>query len=172
MVTFILGGARSGKSSYALELAKEGQEKAAFIATCISQDKEMKERIKKHKLSRPQNWKLVEEGRNIASVLPQLVHKYRVILIDCLGLWVSNLLLDELKDNEIEEKFHDLLGAILGIKTRIILVSNEVGSGIVPDNLLARRFRDLLGSLNQMIAKKADEVIFMQCGIPIKIKEA
>lgn len=172
MVTFILGGARSGKSSYALELAKEGQEKVAFIATCVNQDKEMKEKIKKHKLSRPQNWKLVEEGRNIASVLPQIVNKYRVILIDCLGLWVSNLLLDELKDNEIEKKFHDLLDAILGIKTRIILISNEVGSGIVPDNLLARRFRDLLGSLNQMIAKKADEVIFMQCGIPIKIKEA
>lgn len=167
---FILGGARSGKSSYAIESAKNLRKRTAFIATCISPDGEMRKRIKVHKKSRPQNWKLVEEGKNISSVLVNLKDKYETILIDCLGLWISNLLAENIMDKKIEKEIKNLARFISRLKANVILVSNEVGSGIVPDNLLARRFRDLIGLTNLLMSKKADEVIFMQSGIPLKIK--
>ena len=166
----ILGGARSGKSSYAVELAKRFSKKVVFIATATSLDREMKRRTKLHKISRPRHWKVIEEGRNIASILPPLGSKYEVVLIDCLGLLISNLLADRLNDKEVEKRLKVLIGAISKLKFTTILVSNEVGAGIVPVNPLARRFRDGLGLANQMIAKKADEVILMQSGIPMKIK--
>ena len=166
----VLGGARSGKSSYAVELAKRLKKKVAFIATATSPDNEMKKRIKLHKISRPKQWKLIEEGKNIDSILPKLKSKYEVVLIDCLGLLISNLLASNLRDKEIEKRIKKLISTILNVKLTTILVSNEVGSGIVPNNPLARRFRDLVGLSNQMLVKKADEVIFMQSGIPIRIK--
>ena len=166
----ILGGARSGKSSYVVELAKRLSKRVVCIATAISPDEEMKERIKIHKSLRPRQWKVIEEGKDISSVLPKLKGKYEVVLIDCLGLLVSNLLADNLEDKEIVVRIEKLIDSILQVKLTTILVSNEVGGGIVPDNLLARRFRDLLGLANQMIARNADEVIFMQAGIPLRIK--
>ena len=170
-IVFILGGARSGKSSYAVELAKRLNKKTVFIATCISFDEEMKERIKMHKTLRPKEWDLIEEGKDISSVLAGFKNKYKVILIDCLGMWLSNLLLDGLKDKEIEKEVFKLINSISKLKGVTIIVSNEVGTGIVPDNPLARKFRDLLGIVNQVMAKNADEVIFMQSGIPVIIKE-
>ncbi len=167
----VLGGARSGKSSYAVELAKEFKKKVVFIATATSSDEEMAKRIALHRNSRPKQWKLVEEGRDISAILPALKDRYEVVLIDCLGLLVSNLLADDLTDDEIEKRIKKLVEAILKIDVTTIVVSNEVGSGIVPMNALARRFRDLLGLSNQMIAKKADEVIFMRAGIPVRIKD-
>ena len=169
-IIFLLGGARSGKSSYALKLAKDFKKRVAFIATCIVPDKEMAERIKKHRRLRPRHWKLIEEGKDISAVLPNLKEKYEVVLLDCLGLLISNLLADNLADKKIEAKIKKLIDTILKVKLTTIVVSNEVGSGVVPDNPLARRFRDLLGLANQMIAKKADKVILMQSGIPIIIK--
>lgn len=168
----ILGGARSGKSSYAVELAKKFKKKVAFIATATSFDEEMKKRIELHKTSRPRQWKLIEEGKNIVQILPAIKDKYEIVLIDCLGLLVSNLLADNLKDKEIERRINKLIDAILKVNFTTIIVSNEVGSGIVPVNPLARRFRNLLGLSNQMIAKKADKVIFMQAGIPVIIKDS
>lgn len=170
-IIFIVGGARSGKSSHALRIAKEMKGKIAFIATCANPDKEMQKRISRHKMSRPRNWKLVEEGRDIASALGKIDGKCSAILIDCLGLWVSNLLIDGAKDVEIENKFKIFIKALLKAGGPVILVSNDVGAGIIPDNLLSRRFRDLLGLLNQMLAKNANRVIFMQCGIPMEIKK-
>ena len=167
----ILGGARSGKSSYAVELAKKFKKKVVFIATATSFDEEMAKRIKLHKSSRPRQWKLIEEGKNIGQILPAIKDKYEIVLIDCLGLLVSNLLADNLKDKEIERRINKLIDTILKVNFTTIIVSNEVGSGIVPVNALARRFRDLLGLSNQMIAEKADKVIFMQAGIPVIIKE-
>jgi adenosylcobinamide kinase/adenosylcobinamide-phosphate guanylyltransferase len=167
----ILGGARSGKSSYAVELAKEFKKKVVFIATATSSDEEMAKRIALHRDSRPKQWELIEEGKDLVSILPALKDKYEVVLIDCLGLLVSNLLADDLTDDEIEKRIKKLVEAILKIDITTIVVSNEVGSGIVPMNALARRFRDLLGLSNQMIAKEADEVIFMQVGIPVIIKD-
>lgn len=167
----ILGGARSGKSSYAVEMAKGFRKKVVFIATAANCDEEMAKRIAMHKKSRPRQWKLVEEGRDVSVILPVLKDKYEVVLIDCLGLLVSNLLADDLADEEIEKRVKELVEVILKTNVTTIVVSNEVGSGIVPMNALARRFRDLLGISNQMIAKKADEVIFMRAGIPVRIKD-
>lgn len=166
----ILGGARSGKSKYAVGLAKRLAKRVIFIATAISPDEEMKERIKLHKASRPRQWKLIEEGKAISNILLKLKGKYKLVLVDCLGLLISNLLAEDLKDKEIEKRIKKFINIISKVKLNIILVSNEVGCGIVPGNLLARRFRDLLGLANQMIAKTADEVIFMQSGIPVMIK--
>lgn len=167
---FILGGARSGKSGYAVELAKKIKKKTAFVATLTSPDGEMKKRIKLHKASRPREWKLIEEGGDISPVLSKLEDKYEVILIDCLGLLITNLLAGELTDKEIEKRIKKLINTISRMNLTAILVSNEVGSGIVPENPLARRFRDLVGLANQMMTKKADEVIFMQAGIPIEMR--
>lgn len=167
---FILGGVRSGKSHYAVELAKGPSRKVAYIATCIHPDAEMKERIKLHQSFRPKHWKVIEEGQDIGSVLNKLKNKYELVIIDCLGLVVSNLLADQRNDNEILKSLKLLVKRISHQKASIILVSNEVGSGIVPQNSLARRFRDLVGLANQMMAKAADEVILMQSGIPLKLK--
>lgn len=166
----ILGSARSGKSGYAVKLAKKRTKKVAFIATAAPLDREMKRRIKLHRASRPRHWKLIEEGKDVSSILSRLKGKYEVVLIDCLGLLISNLFVDNLDDKEIESRIKKLINTILRVNLTTILVSNEVGGGIVPENPLARRFRDLLGLSNQMIARRADEVIFMQSGIPIKIK--
>ncbi len=167
---FITGGARSGKSRYAQDLARGISKRVAFIATCIPQDKEMKRRIALHKKSRPSNWKIIEESKDIESTLVKLKNKTDVVIIDCLGLLISNLLSEGADEKVIEKKIRTIAQILPKVEFTSIVVSNEVGSGIVPDNPLARRFRDLLGLSNQIIAKKADEVIFIQSGIPITIK--
>ena len=168
---FILGGARSGKSGYAVNLAKKNRKKTVFIATAIASDKEMMERIALHKASRPRQWELIEESSEVNLVVERFDRQYGIILIDCLGLLVSNLLGDGLSEKDIEKKIKKLINAIRTTGAVVILVSNEVGGGIVPENALARKFRDILGRANQMMAKKADEVIFMQSGIPVFLKK-
>lgn len=170
---FILGGARSGKSRYAVKRAKSLSKKVAFLATATVTDKEMAKRIKLHKISRPRYWKIIEENRDINSVLIKLKPEYfDVILIDCLGLLISNLLFKGLNDSEIKKILTALCDTLSRFKSKftVILVSNEVGEGVVPVNTLARRFRDIVGLTNQIMAEKADEVIFMQAGIPVTIK--
>jgi len=167
---FIVGGARSGKSRYAQELAKGIGRNVAFIATCIPQDEEMKRRVAAHRKLRPRYWKTMEEPKNIKSVLAKVKNEFDVIIIDCLGLFVSNLLPDEARDTKIKKEIKAVTGALSKSSATSIVVSNDVGSGIVPANPLARRFRDILGSANQMMADVADEVIFMQSGIPMVIK--
>jgi len=170
-IIFILGGARSGKSRYAAELAKKINRKTVFIATATALDEEMKERIRLHKISRPKSWGLIEEPVNLGDVMLKLKPEYGTALVDCLGLWVSNLLMYDMKDRAIVKRIKEFTDTIFKAKAAFaIVVSNEVGSGIVPGDPLSRRFRDLVGSANQMIAAKADEVILMQAGIPIKIK--
>lgn len=167
---FILGGARSGKSRYAVDRAKKMKKKTAFIATAVFSRGEMKKRIALHKKSRPRHWKVIEEGKEVSLTLSRLEGIYGVVLIDCLGLWVSNLLMENLSDKEIEKRIKRIIKTIQSVNRTTILVSNDVGSGIVPENALARRFRDVLGFSNQMMTKNADEVIFMQAGIPMVIK--
>ena len=167
----ISGGARSGKSRYAVELAERYGTQVAFIATGAPSDEEMRRRIARHKASRPHQWKLIEEGKDIAALLPALKDKYEVAVIDCLGLLISNLLADHLDDEEIERRIEQLVDAVRTVDLTTIIVSNEVGSGMVPMHALARRFRDLLGLSSQIIARKADKVVFMQTGIPVVIKE-
>lgn len=169
-IIFVLGGTRSGKSRYAVKLAKNFNKKVAFIATCVSPDAQMKRRIRLHQISRPKQWKLIEEGNVIGSALTGLQNKYEIVLIDCLGLWISNLLAARLKNKEIERSIEKLIDTISKVKFTTILVSNEVGSGMIPINPLGRRFQDLLGLANQRIAKNANKVILMQAGIPITIK--
>jgi len=169
-ITLILGGARSGKSGFAVNLAKESGAKTAFIATCMRLDKEMKERVALHKKSRPTGWKTFECGEDILEILKKLDSKFDVILIDCLTLFISSLLLKGLRESSIEKKIGDILAALKKINARTIIVSNEVGLGIVPANKLARNFRDIAGRINQSVAGSADEVFFMVSGIPWKVK--
>ncbi|MDP2943506.1 MAG: bifunctional adenosylcobinamide kinase/adenosylcobinamide-phosphate guanylyltransferase [Candidatus Omnitrophota bacterium] len=170
-MTFILGGARSGKSRYAAEIAKKLGEKTVFIATATALDEEMKERIRLHKISRPKSWSLIEEPLNLSKVLLKSKPSYDTALIDCVGLWISNLLMANMKDGEIERKLKELTDSILKAKfSLVIIVSNEVGTGLVPADPVSRRFRDLVGLANQIMAAGADEVIMMQAGIPVRIK--
>ncbi len=169
-ITFILGGVRSGKSRYAVNLSGKDGKKIAFLATCEALDDEMEERIARHKQERPKNWVTFEEPRKIAAVVKKISRRFDVVLVDCLTLWVSNCLLSGMRAEEIEREIKAVLTAAQNGRARVILVSNEVGLGIVPDNKLARDFRDLAGRVNQIVAKKADAVIFMVAGIPVKIK--
>lgn len=172
MKKFILitGGARSGKSTRAVELARQLPGKTAFIATAEALDEEMAERIRKHKKSRPENWGLFEESRDIRRILPEVKRGYDAALIDCMGLLVSNLMSDGMKDSDIEEEIGALIREIKNSGMKTIMVSNEAGMGIVPENAAARRFRDLLGSVNRKAAEAADEVIFMVSGLPLLLK--
>ena len=169
-IIFILGGARSGKSQYAVKLAKEKAKKVAFIATCLPKDLEMKRRITLHKKIRPLYWQTFEEPQDIPLLLKKIGSQFEVIIIDCLTLWVSDFLLRGLKEEIIEDKVNKMLTVLKEIKSKSIIVSNETGLGVVPENKLARDFRDIAGRINQIVASKSDEVFFMFSGIPLKIK--
>ena len=165
---FITGAVRSGKSSYAVKLAKDQKTVVLFLATCIPADSEMKQRVKKHKNSRPKTWKTIEEPIEIAKVISKLKSN-EVLIIDCLTLWVSNLLMANNSKPKIQKYIKDLLTALKKNKGQVIIVSNEVGWGIVPENKLARDFRDIIGTLHQRVAKISDEVYLMVTGIPVSI---
>lgn len=167
-ITFLIGGARSGKSSFALARASEHAGKKVFIATAQAFDTEMKERIAKHREERNKGWDTVEEPFGIAETIKKISDKYEVIVIDCLTLWLSNLLLAE---KDMEKEIDAFVSSVIAHKaSHIFIVSNEVGMGIVPENKLARRFRDLAGHLNQKLAHIADEVYLVTAGIPLRIK--
>jgi len=168
-VTLILGGARSGKSTYALKLASK-YKKVAFIATCVGLDKEMRERIKLHKEARPKHWETFEEPQDLVKVLKKLDSRFDCVLIDCLTLLVSNLVLSGKSQAKIIKKMEELLLAINKKEIRVIMVSNDVGLGLVPTNKLGREFRDIAGRVNQLVASSSDEVFFIVAGIPMKIK--
>src|SRR3989338_3073606 len=170
-LTFILGGARSGKSSFAVELAKE-YKSVTYVATAQVLDDEMRERVEMHKKLRPASWKVVESHVNVANTVERL--KADLILIDCLTLYVSNLLLDANKEDTKEEyitnEIKRLCDASENVSADVIMVSNEVGLGIVPADPLGRKFRDIAGRVNQIVASRADEVYFVTAGIPQKLK--
>lgn len=169
---FITGGARSGKSKLAVRLAKESGGKVAFIATARAEDEEMVERILLHRRSRPKEWTTIEEPIDVASAIA-MAHGHDVVIIDCLTLLLSNLMFASNSPNETDRILNDvkeLAEAARGFEGTVIVVSNEVGMGIVPENELAREFRDLAGTANQIIAGAADEVYVCFSGIPIRIK--
>jgi len=163
---FILGGARSGKSSFALELAQKSGRKVTFIATATPIDSEMKQRIKNHKKVRPKEWKTVEVKNNLDKKIEQEENK--MILIDCLTIYISYLM--DLPETRILEHIKRIIKVIKRSKSDIIVVSNEVGCGIHPENKLGRDYRDILGKVNQMFAQSADEFYIMFAGIPVNIK--
>lgn len=166
-IIFIIGGARSGKSSFAMREASKLSGPKAFIATAEALDDEMKERIRNHKEQRGKDWYTCEEQINLSSLLREIHEKYDVIIIDCLTLWLSNLLIN---DKDINSEITAFTNVLSTVNCQLFIVSNEVGMGIVPDNKLGRRFRDLAGALNQNIAEVADEVYLVTAGIPVKIK--
>lgn len=167
---FIVGGARSGKSRYSIELARGIGRKVAFIATCKPQDEEMRKRVALHKRWRPAHWKTIEENRNIKSLLVKLKNRFDVIIIDCLGLFVSELLSNGLNEKAIQKEIKSIAQILSKSKTTAIVISNQVGGGIVPVNPVARQFIDLMGLSNQIVSRYADTVYIMEAGIPVKIK--
>ncbi|MDP2167584.1 MAG: bifunctional adenosylcobinamide kinase/adenosylcobinamide-phosphate guanylyltransferase [Thermodesulfovibrionales bacterium] len=169
MVTLIIGGARSGKSSFALAEASMLAGRKAYIATCEPLDEEMRQRIKRHRAERPEGWDTFEEPLEIVPLLGQLSKSHGVIVIDCLTLWLSNLMHGGRNVVEEMDAFVSALPAA-GLSSGIYIVSNEVGMGIVPDNETARRFRDLAGTLNRRAAEAAGMVYMTVAGMPVKIK--
>ena len=165
-LTFILGGARSGKSRHAEELVQRHPPLWSYIATAQAYDDEMVERIALHRFRRSAGWQTIDAPSDPATAVSGLP-KGRPVLLDCLTLWLSNRML---ADADIEAESETLQAALLAHSGPVFVVSNEVGLGIVPDNALARRFRDAQGRLNQAIAAQADTVIFMVAGIPMKVK--
>lgn len=168
-ITLILGGARSGKSSYALYLARK-HKKVAFIATCLGLDKEMLERISLHKETRPKHWETFEEPKELVKLLRRINNSFDCILIDCLTLLVSNLMLSGNSQKQILKKIEELLFILNKGKAKVILVSNEVGLGLVPAHKMGRDFRDIAGKVNQLAAQQAGQVFFMTAGLALKIK--
>ena len=166
-IVFILGGARSGKSGFALKTASALPGRKAYIATAQALDDEMERRIAKHKAERTDDWQAIEESVNIHDLIAEVHGTYDVLLIDCLTLWITNLMLG---NEDIEGKAQLLIDALSSCRASAFIVSNEVGLGIVPDNRLTREFRDIAGTLNQKVAAVADEVYFMAAGLPVKIK--
>lgn len=167
---FVVGGARSGKSRHALLLAsaREGKEKV-YVATALSLDEEMSERIEAHRLERGQEWATIEEPVAVAGVVGS-AGAGSVVVIDCLTLWLTNLMQAGLDDAKIKEEISILAQACDASPSLVIAVSNEVGLGLVPENALARRFRDLSGWMNQEMASKAKEAWFVASGIPLRLK--
>jgi len=167
----VIGGCRSGKSRHALELTEKiSGSKRIFIATCMPLDDEMKQRIDRHKKERDKSWTTIEAPVQLPEAISEKSREGDVILIDCLTLWINNLLMENENLDFIDKRIHKLILEIKEAKCPIILVSNEVGAGIVPKNKLARQFRDLAGFTNQKVAECADRVIWMVAGIPVSIK--
>jgi adenosylcobinamide kinase / adenosylcobinamide-phosphate guanylyltransferase len=168
-VTLILGGARSGKSRYAEQLV-ESYDRGLYLATAqaVSDDREMAERIALHKKRRGDFWQTIEEPLDIANIITGEANAERPILVDCLTLWLSNLMFGE---RDLDAETVALTEALAQTKGPVVLVSNEVGLGIVPDNALARRFRDCAGRLNQVVAGSADRVVFMAAGLTMIMKD-
>ncbi|MBU3113471.1 bifunctional adenosylcobinamide kinase/adenosylcobinamide-phosphate guanylyltransferase [Clostridium lacusfryxellense] len=183
-IVLITGGARSGKSTYAEKLATEAKGRVLYIATSIPFDDEMKDRVKKHKERRPDTWKTFEGYKDLKQVFYNHEIQFDAILLDCITIMVTNLMFensfenfDDLGDKEIDkmeegilQEISDFLGEAEKSSKEIIIVTNELGSGIVPENKMARVFRDIAGRVNQYIASRAQEVYMVVCGIQIKIK--
>jgi len=193
--TLITGGARSGKSSFAELLAAQAKRPVIYIATAQIWDTEMAIRVKKHQEQRPSSWRLVEEPLNIRDTLTQLKDEEGVILLDCVTLWLTNMLLagqaaqpqtDQAVTSEsqtsphiykhvepqILAKVQEVAQLAQEIKPKVIFVTNEVGQGIVPENPLARAYRDLAGRSNQILARQAEQVYLVVAGYPIDLKPA
>lgn len=183
-VTLITGGARSGKSTFAEELAREKGNNILYVATAKPIDDEMKDRIKKHRERRPSYWDTLEQYSGLGDVLPEKSKHYDGILLDCVTIMSTNIIFDRpvmLKENvsfeEMMETEKYLVGEIKSLiscfprlSCDLILVTNEVGLGLVPEYPLSRFYRDALGRVNQALGKSADELYFVTCGTPLKIK--
>lgn len=184
--TLVLGGARSGKSAFAVERAKQVQngDEVVYLASGMAFDDEMKSRIARHQAERPRGWRTVEEPLRVPSALEVLGKDKRLIVWDCVTLYLNNLIFQWEQEQqekkikfyppELEEAILKQVGQVAGLKKKmaadLLLISNEVGYGLVPENEVGRFFRDVAGRVNQKLAQAADEVFFVTAGIPVKIK--
>jgi adenosylcobinamide kinase / adenosylcobinamide-phosphate guanylyltransferase len=166
-LTLVLGGARSGKSRHAEGLVMATRPPWIYLATAQAFDDEMTARIAEHRRRRPAGWSTVEAPLDLAESVAEHASPDRMMLIDCLTLWLSNVMLD---GRDLEAACNTVVDALAAGKGPIVVVSNEVGLGIVPDNALARRFRDAQGRLNQQVAARADRVVLMAAGLPLTLK--
>ena len=170
-VTLVIGGCRSGKSSYALRLANDidtGGKK--FLATSLILDEEMEDRVAKHRQERGSEWETMETPLDLPQVLSRDFDQDTLLLVDCLTMWVNNMLLREWSEDEVIAAIYSLRRALENVEVPVVLISNEVGTGIVPESPLSRAFRDHVGKLNQEAAACADRVFWMVAGIPVNIK--
>ncbi|MBI4289747.1 MAG: bifunctional adenosylcobinamide kinase/adenosylcobinamide-phosphate guanylyltransferase [Chloroflexi bacterium] len=181
-LTFILGGTRSGKSQLAVELASQRAENVLFVATAEPGDDEMRRRIGDHRRSRPPNWRTLEAPLGVGPALTRAFRSEGAVIVDCLSLLVSNILVQSCSptppgdmdvaraEKSVTTEMQQLLEATARLNASFIVVSNEVGMGLVPDNPLGRIYRDLLGLANQSVARSATEVILMVAGLPWRLK--
>ena len=172
-ITLLTGGARSGKSDYAITLAGEAAARAGrsfFVATAEGLDDEMRARIDHHRLTRPAHFEAIEEPLALSNAIRALEGRADVVIVDCLTLWISNLIGAQRDDRSILAAADELAASLCDSSFISITVTDEVGGGIVPEHPISRRFRDLLGWTNQKIAAASDRVIMMVVGCPIRIK--
>jgi adenosylcobinamide kinase/adenosylcobinamide-phosphate guanylyltransferase len=173
----VTGGCRSGKSAYAQQMAESLPPTRLYVATCPVTDDEMQRRIEQHRQARRDcGWETIEEQTDLAGVFRRH-DKHNVLLVDCVTLWINNLMYDaqresrHITESDIAERCVRMLEAAEACRGTVIFVTNEVGLGVVPDNALARSYRDLIGRANQTIAARADAVTLICCGIPLHLKE-
>ena len=176
-ITLLLGGARSGKSALACSLAtQQADQQIIYVATAMAADQEMSERIRRHQQDRPAHWRIVEAPFALAAAIEQHSRPDTCLIIDCMTLWLSNLLHDAQGApqplSHIEPQLDALEQTLINAEGRILIVSNEVGLGIIPLGELTRRFVDEAGRLNQRLAKLADRVLFVAAGLPLVLKES
>lgn len=168
-VTLVLGGAASGKSRFAQELAERRDGLLLYVATAQAGDDEMAGRIARHRLARGARWQTLEAPRDLTALVPAAAG-YGAVLVDCVTLWLTNLLLDSGSPAAVWPAVDAFIAALTAVPAPVILVSNEVGQGIVPEHALARTFRDLAGEVNQRLAARADRVWLVAAGIPLPLK--
>ncbi len=170
-ILLVLGGSASGKSQVALDLAGPASPRV-FLATGEGRDREMAARIARHRASRPRDWVTSEVPVDLTTWLQREGHRYRTILLDCLTLWLSNLLGTGLRETAVSAQVEQLMSALRATGARVVLVSNELGMGLVPVAPSSRRFRDLAGRLNQQVAAAADDVVLVVAGLPMVLKHS
>jgi len=171
-IIFITGGARSGKSSFALKTAKKLGEDIYFLATCIPKDRELKKRVALHKNDRPKHWKTIEEGADLQKAIARIDPHCNGAILDCITFYISNLMFSGHKEQKIKTELSKLINRLSDLKFPVIVVSNEVGSGVVPPTKSGRIFRDLVGFANQLLAGKSKKAYLMASGIPLVLKQS
>lgn len=171
-LSLITGGTRSGKSRFALEAAGRLGRRIVYLATCQAADGEMRRRVVRHQRQRPKSWTTIEHPADPAQAIARLDGKVEGVILDCLTLYVSELLLRGHSDAAIQRQVRRLCQAARRVSCPVLMVTNEVGSSVVPDHELGRRFRDLAGLANQIAADCADQVFLLVAGIPVQIKSA
>jgi adenosylcobinamide kinase / adenosylcobinamide-phosphate guanylyltransferase len=181
VVRLILGGARSGKSTFAQEFARQNATRVLFVATATAGDEDMRLRIQKHQSERPANWRTLEASTHLGNQILPRIEDAELVIIDCITLLVNNIFArhpddefetipDSVLEKEVMEEVDELQGCLSKARASFIIISNEVGLGIVPDNRMGRLYRDILGRANQRLAQCSDEVYLLVAGIPLIVK--